>query len=377
MKIALISSNAHHIGPNTKKGTEIFVNILSHNLAKYKKDFSFTLFASSDSDVPLPIKSLGLTATTKDKEIITEKIIIFELALISKAFSEQNKFDLYHVNIGDGDLILPFAQFVQKPIVITIHYIYDLPYLKKYFSLFKNLKNIYFVSVSDAQRKILPDINYIKTIYHGIEEDKFTFSETGGEDLMWAGRGIPLKGLDTALQISQETGKKVNSFVIKKPEYMQWLDKVLIEANNFNLKNLFNIKFDVNRQELIHEYQNSKVFIFPTTAEEVFGLVGVEAMACGTPIIAYAKGALPEIIKDGITGFLVNPPGETVGNYIIKKQGKEGLVEAVRKLYSLNKNDYLNMRLNCRKHVEKSFTAKRMADDYIKLYKEIKIINAY
>lgn len=98
----------------------------------------------------------------------------------------------------------------------------------------------------------------------------------------------------------------------------------------------------------------------------------IEAMACGTPVVAYARGSVPEVIKDGETGFIVNPSDTDIrGNWIIKKTGIEGLCEAVERIYSMPEDQYRQMRRNCRAHVEKNFTVERMVDEYEKVYKEI------
>lgn len=103
-----------------------------------------------------------------------------------------------------------------------------------------------------------------------------------------------------------------------------------------------------------------------------FGLVMIGVMSCGTPVVAYARGSVPEVIKDGETGFIVNPSDEDKrGDWIIKKTGIEGLVEAVKRIYSMPENQYQQLRKNCRRHIENNFTAERMINDYVQVYQEI------
>ncbi len=136
--------------------------------------------------------------------------------------------------------------------------------------------------------------------------------------------------------------------------------------------NHVSIDFDTNRYNLAKHYQSSKVFLFPVILEEPFGFVMAESMACGTPVVAYAKGAVPELVKDGLTGYIVNSSDDDIrGNWIIKKTGVKGLCEAINKIYSLQKDKYEEMRTNCRKHVEANFDIDRMVKEYIDVYKRL------
>lgn len=137
-------------------------------------------------------------------------------------------------------------------------------------------------------------------------------------------------------------------------------------------KQFFNIKINISLNERVHFLQSAKVFLFPIEWEEPFGLVLIESMACGTPIIAYARGSAPEIIKDGVTGFLINPSeDEKRGDFLIKKTGIDGFFEAVKQIYSMSKKEYENVRIACRKHVEENFTIEKMVDNYEKIYAEV------
>ena len=124
-------------------------------------------------------------------------------------------------------------------------------------------------------------------------------------------------------------------------------------------------------------YGKASYFLYPIVWEEPFGLVFLEAMASGTPVIAFAKGAVPEIIKDGETGFIVNPLDNDIrGDWIIKKTGIEGLAQAIEKISSMSDTEYRQMRQNCRKHVEENFIVEKMANEYVEVYKKIAPGNA-
>lgn len=373
MKIAIVCSNFTSINKEVKRGTEIFDYILINNLVKSGNNLDITAFASGDSNLPVKIESINDHPSDSDRSIIQkDKHVIFELALISKAFSMQNNFDLYHINIGDGDIVLPFAPFVKKPILITLHYTQKAEYINKYFSLYNNLSNISFVSISNAQRKFFPDLNYTGTIYHGVETELFKFEPKGGESMIWAGRGVPDKGLQVLSEVLKRIKKKIKLFPLKKEEYLDWLDKQITYLRNLVQSEDIFIEFDKDRLELINHYQSSKLLLFPIQWEEPFGLVLIESLSCGTPVVAYARGSVPEIIKDGETGFLVNPSDDDIrGNWIIKKNGIDGICEAIEKIYSMPDKEYQKMRNNCRVLAEKSFSVNKMADEYLKVYNKI------
>lgn len=373
MKIAIVCSNLTSITKLTKKGTEIFDYILINNLAKTDKNLDITAFASGDSDLPVKTESVDYHSSVSDKSIIQkDKHIIFELALLSKAFSMQDDFDLYHINIGDGDIALPFAPFVKKPILITLHYTQAAEYIDKYFSLFEGIKNVSFVSISNAQRNFFPDLNYAATIHHGIETNKFTFNLLGGENIMWAGRGTPEKGLGIVTQILKKVKRKAKTFPLKKKEHIEWLNEQTVDLKASIADDNIVIEFDKDRLDLIPHYQLSKLFLFPIQWEEPFGLVLIESLSCGTPVVAYARGSVPEVIQDGKTGFLVNPSETDIrGHWIVKKTGVEGLCEAIERIYSMPEKKYQEIRSNCRSLVEESFSANRMVKEYLKVYKKL------
>jgi len=374
MRIAIVNSNVVSINKNTRKGVEIFDYILIKYLAKRAKrnNLEITAFASGDSRLPVPVESISYRASFKDKDIGVKHHKTFEMALVSKAFGMQDRFDIYHVNIGNGDIVLPFAPFVKKPIVVTMHGSFlEKTYNQKFLSLFKNLKNIYFVSASFTQRKPLPKLNYIANIYHGIDAKKqWLFYPTGGDHIIWAGRAISEKGINSVIRCIKRSGEKAKIFALIKDESPKWI-KTMHENGKDRLGNI-SFRYNLNRHEIASQYQYGKLFLFPINWEEPFGMVMIEAMACGTPIVAYARGSVPEVVVDGETGFVVNPSNEDIrGNFIIKKTGAEGLLEGIQRIYAMPQNKYLEMRKKCRARVEKYFTVQNMISQYIEVYKKV------
>ncbi len=374
IRLGIINTNYVKIGQYTKKGTEIFDYILITNLAKLKKkSFNITAFCSGNSRLPVKIESVSYWPSIDSKQINSNSHPLFEAALVSKAISLQKNFDLYHVNLGNGEYVLPFAEYTKKPILVTMHGTSFEPYTQKYYSLYKNLKNVFFVSISNYQRKPLPFLNYIKTIHHGINTKLFAFNPLGGKHMVWTGRAIPEKGLDTIITVAKKTKKTTKVFPIIKDEYLEWLHNEIIKKRDIISQIVkISIDFNVNRNNLVCEYQNSKLFLFPLRWEEPFGLTLIESMSCGTPVVAFARGSVPEIIKDGETGFIVNPSDDDIrGNWMIKKTGIEGLCEAIERIYRMPEAEYKAMRLACRQHAEANFTVERMIDQYEEVYKQI------
>lgn len=382
MKIALVASDYVKISKSTKKGTEIFYYTFANNLAKQirenKKGFDLevTSFAAGNSDLPFHIESIKNLASVEDKRIDEGNYKLYELGLLAKAFSQQDLFDLYHIHISNGEYILPFAQFVKKPILVTMHGGVDQAYDSRYFSFFKNLPNVHYLSISNSQRRRLPNLNYIKTIYHGVNvENTFRFNQTGGQSMLWAGRGVPDKGLDIVLQVVKHTRRPARIFPILKAEHMDWFIEEVIKKRN-KIKNGSRVQiemdFDLTRKELIRYYQSTKLFLFPIQWEEPFGLVMIESLACGTPVVAFARGSVPEVIKDGETGFIVNfSESDKRGNWITKKTGIEGLCEAVERIYSMTDREYKKMRRSCRDDAVKRFNINNMVSEYVDIYKKL------
>ena len=376
MRIAIVCSNYFNIKKDTANGTAIFNYSFIPNLAEraQSEDLSITAFASGASELPIKTESIDLNPSSADESLaVSGKHVLYEQTLLSKAFSMQDQFDLYHVNIGDGDIALPFSPFVKRPIVITIHHILDTDYMRKFFSLYKKSSNVFFISASNAQRKLLPNLNYLSTIYHGVDPKVFSFNGSGGEDLMWAGRMIPEKGADVVGDVAKRAGCGAKLFGIPRKEHSAWLqEKVLDKLNQGSGAMKISLETGRDRFQLIPHYQTSKAFLFPISYEESFGLVLIEAMSCGTPIIAYAQGSIPEVVEDGKTGFVVNRSDEDIrGDWIIKKSGVEGLREAVDRIYAMSPDEYAEMRRACRERVMHHFTIERMTEEYLNVYKNL------
>ncbi|MFZ6034620.1 MAG: glycosyltransferase [Patescibacteria group bacterium] len=366
-RVAILASNKLRISQNVAAGPEIFVYSFVKNFIKNNSDFELTVFSSGDSDIPVKIESINKLSSVEDENVGEKWHKLYELTLLSKAFSMQDQFDLFHVNIGNGEVILPFASFIKKPVLVTLHSNLDNLREKKYMEMFKNYKNIHFVPISNQQRSLISDLNYVDTIYHGIDLEEFELSNVQSEEIFWIGRGVPEKGLDIAFDVVRSLKKPAYFYVAPRESQEVWMNNILTKNHT-----LAKINYNAQRGDAINQYKHSKLLLFPIKWEEPFGLVMLEAMACGTPVVAFSRGSVPEVIKDGKTGFLVNPADDDIrGDWIIKKTGIEGLKDAVSKIYSMTEDDYQKMRLECRNHIKDNFSIEKMIGRYKETYDKI------
>jgi len=379
MKIAQISNTWQTIPPKGYGGTERVVYDLCQGLAK--KGHQVVLFASGDSKID------GQVSAIFDKKLLNKNIpwsnYLYPLLHFTYAYEEIKKagdFDIIHGHYSlASDLIsLSMAELSNVPTIFTAHC--PLSMAKKYEDrqrIFEYCKNVKFVSISNRQRTI--PLNYAATIYHGIDYKKIPFFEMPTDDyLFWLGRIVPEKGLDTALKTSSKLGKKIIVAGRVDKENSNNLNyynnKIKDKLNNSQVTVVEKVD-EGKRNELL---QKSRCFLFPICWEEPFGLVMTESMATGTPVVAFAQGSVPEVIKDGETGFIVNISDSDIrGDWIVKKTGIEGFSEAIERIYSMPEKEYRQMRKNCRDHVEKNFTIEKMIKEYEKVYQKILNLKSY
>jgi glycosyltransferase involved in cell wall biosynthesis len=216
-------------------------------------------------------------------------------------------------------------------------------------TLFAEYADVPLVSISDDQRRPLPRANWQATVYHGLPRDSHTFRQRPGEYLAFLGRISPEKRLDRAVEIARRTGRKLKVAAKIYPEerdyYQQTIEPLLHESRSF-------VEFvgEVGGREKDEFLGNACAMLFPIDWPEPFGLVMIEALACGTPVIAWRRGSVPEVIADGVTGFVVD--------------SVEQAVEAVGRIELLN-------RRSCRNVFEERFDAARMAQNYLQVYRRL------
>jgi glycosyltransferase involved in cell wall biosynthesis len=367
MKIAINSIISRPVGPNTFGGTEGFTYLLTEEL--HKREHEIHLYASSDSTTSAVLHGVNTAPEARQKhmgELLSQPLYV---RLAQQLALDAEDYDLIHNNYFHYYFFSAFAPFVSRPIVHTIHnaFFQDEKW-REVLQSFPRGKNEHFVFVSEYAQKLSGFTEGSSVIHHGIMTDDFPYQANPSETFLWLGRMIPEKGADQAAQAAKDSGISLilNTARDAKTDEAYFREQVLpllSESIHWEHEDQFAQK--------VRLYQNAKALFFPIMWEEPFGLVMLEAMSCGTPVIAYARGSVPEIIRDGVTGFIVNPPGEERGDFIIKKSGVEGLKEAAEMIVSLSHEDYQRLREECRKQVVDKFSIKRMIDDYEALYERV------
>lgn len=364
MKIAMFGSAEYPISPDKEKTIYAPLQVLEWIANEMvKRGHDVTVFCAEGSKIKAKSKTFGLKPLSlllKKYDLLIPRgefsYSAYEQVLIAELYRQANKFDIIHIH--PVILGLPFASLVQVPTVFTLH---D-PIMDKQrliFPLYNKFPQIYYVSLSNAQRKNLPNIRWISTVYNGIEVENFTFSPKRGKYLAWAGRIVPEKGADIAIQVAKETKiplRIAGQYYPDSPsDFEYWQKKIKPDLKT----NLISYAGLMPYGNLPAFYQNALVLLNPINWEEPFGLVPVEANACGTPVVAFARGSMSELIKDGVNGFLVKP-GDI-----------DGMVKAVKKIYEMPEEKYRAMRRACRRHVEENFTVEKMVDGYEAVYQKV------
>ena len=339
MRIAQISPLFEAVPPKLYGGTERVVYSLTEELVAMGHDV--TLFASGDS------VTSAILAPMRDQAIRLDPSVRDWVALYNRMveliYRRKDEFDVLHFHIDYFPLSLFSRQNV--PFLTTIHGRLDVAEFVEVFGTFRDAP---FVSISDNQRKPIPHLNWVRTVLHGMPPHILTPQPVKQEYAAFLGRVSPEKGLDRAIHIAGKAGLKLK--IAAKvdnadKEYYDTIIKPLIRDNP-------HVEFigEINDQQKPAFLSGAHALIFPIDWPEPFGLVMIEAMACGTPVIAYRSGSVPEVIDDGVSGFIVSSEDEAV--------------KAIGRLGELNRE-------TVRATFDRRWTARRMAEDYVSVYEEL------
>lgn len=369
MKIALIAPIEESVPPRKYGGIEWIVYELAHGMGL--RGHQVDLYASEDSKNEKSYNLIPLTPfSLRSDEKFSKNPKMLGAAKIQSAIKayemiQKGDYDIVHNHAGWRFLL--FSNLLGDKMLTTLHGRLSVDFEKM---IFDSNKNSQYISISNNQRRDAPELNYISTIYNGIDIDKYPFEEDfkDKEHMVFFARMDSEKGAKEAAKVAHRTKKKliVAAKVDATDEAYFSEFRPLVDGHYVRFVG------EVDHETKIRYYQGSRCLLAPIKWEEPFGLFFTESMATGTPVVTFARGSAPEIIKDGETGFLVNHSDDDKrGDFIIKKTGIEGLCEAVDRIYSMPADEYRQMRKNARKHVEENFGLGQMIDGYEDAYRKI------
>jgi glycosyltransferase involved in cell wall biosynthesis len=340
LRIAQVAPLFESVPPQAYGGTERVVDFLTEELVAMGHDV--TLFASGDSKtsarlVPCCEHSLRTDPNCKDP-------IAYHMVMLDMLAKRRDDFDIIHFHIDY--LHFPLSRVMGWPQLTTLHGRLDLPDLVPVYQQFRDTP---LVSISDSQRAPVPQANFVATVHHGLPVDLLKFSPKGGDYFAFLGRISPEKRVDRAIEIAIAL-----NVPLKIAAKLDKADREYHESGIVHLLEHPLVEFvgEIGDDQKSEFLGNARALLFPIDWPEPFGLVVIESMACGTPVVAFRCGAVPEVLEDGVSGYVVDD--------------MDAAIEAARKIDKLS-------RFRVREAFEKRFTARRMAEDYVAIYRSLGI----
>jgi glycosyltransferase involved in cell wall biosynthesis len=338
MRIAQVAPLHESVPPKLYGGTERVVSYLTEELVA--RGHEVTLYASADSVtrarlVAAAPQALRLDSSCRDP-------LAYHYAMLERLLRDRDEFDLIHFHTDY--LHYSLARHFGLPQVTTLHGRLDLPELGV---LYREFSEMPVVSISSAQRGPLPHAHWVGTVHHGLPPDLYEFRERPNGYLAFLGRVSPEKGLDQAIEIATRLGMTLRvAAKVDRADRDYYVHKIAPLLHNPFVEFIG----EISEAEKSDFLGGALALLFPIEWPEPFGLVLIEAMSCGTPVVAYRRGSVAEIIRDGENGFVVDTPDQAV--------------MAVKRLSELS-------RVRCRKAFDERFTTRRMTDDYLEIYSSL------
>ena len=338
MRIAQISPLTEAVPPKLYGGTERVIAWLTEELVTLGHDV--TLFASGDSHTSARLEAVWPRALRLDTSV--RDPMGLHMAMLEQVRRQSDQFDVLHFHLD----YYPFSLFSRQttPFITTLHGRLDLPEHQPVFTTFSSMPVI---SISNSQRRPVPQAGWVKTIYHGLPADLLTPKPVRPSYLAFLGRISPEKSVDRAIRIAERCG-----LPIKIAAKVDKADRDYFEEQIRPLMSLPFVEYlgEINDAQKPEFLSGAIALLVSIDWPEPFGLVMIEAMACGTPVIAFNRGSVPEIVEDGLTGFIVEDETSAVG--------------AVGQLSTLSRE-------GVRARFEERFTARRMANEYLAVYRQL------
>lgn len=339
MKIAQVAPLYESVPPKLYGGTERVVSYLTEEFVRQGHDV--TLFASGDSTTAAKLRPICEHALRLEGRTVIDPLA-HHVRMIEMVAREGHDFDVVHFHIDY--LHFPVTRRQDLVAVTTLHGRLDIPDV---IPVYREFTDMNLVSISNAQRRPMPWANWVATVYHGVPEHLYKPQESAGKYLAFLGRISPEKRVDRAIEIARRVGMP-----IKIAAKIDAVDREYFESKIRKLLDdpLVDYIGEIGEREKPEFLGNAYALLFPIDWPEPFGLVMIEAMACGTPVIAYRMGSAPEVLDERTTGYLVD--------------NLDDAAKAVYRVSSLN-------RKICRQVFEERFSARRMCLDYLEVYKRL------
>ena len=338
MRIAQVPPLAERIPPKLYGGTERVVSWLTEELVALGHEVS--LFGTADAITKATLVPVWPSATRLSRP--QPHPFAPMASLLEAVAAAAPRFDVIHRHL---DWVhIPLLQRLQVPFLTTLHNRLDLPYLR---NAARSFAKAPFVSISNNQREPLPGLNWLGTVHHGLPAAMLEFSRHSRGYLAFLGRIDPEKGPETAIRLAKASGLPLRiAAKVPSGKNKYFRDSIQPHVDGSQIQFIG----EVGERDKSKFLQNALALLFPIDWPEPFGLVMIEAMACGTPIIAFKRGSVPEVIEDGVSGFVVENEAEALS--------------AIARLKELDRS-------RVRETFERRFTARRMAEDYGRIYAKL------
>ena len=338
MKIAQVAPLAESVPPRLYGGTERVVFFLTEELVRL--GHNVTLFASGDSQTSARLVPAAPRAIRLDRDV--RDSFAPHILMLERVIKSAGEFDVIHFHISQFHF--PSSRRLPVAHVTTVHGRLDMPEL---FPLYAEFDDIPLVSISDAQRGPIPDAGWAATIPHGLPLDLLRFHPGPGEYLAFVGRISPEKRVDRAIAIATGVGQRLRIAAKVDPADQEYFDREIRHLLDHPLVDYIG---EIDEAQKSHFLGNASALLFPIDWPEPFGLVMIEAMACGVPTVAFRGGSVEEVIEPGVTGFIVDSVNEAIA--------------ATRAVPTLDRH-------TCRAVFEQRFNVTRMATDYLSVYEQL------
>lgn len=350
LKIAQIAPMWVSVPPAKYGGTELVISSLIEELVR--RGHEVTLFASGDSKTSAKLVSIYPRALLRDK--IPWKEISYDMMNVARAFERADEFDIIHSHVDLYDQF--FIPLIKTPVISTMHN--NMHTKRKYAGrifTYRHYRKNNFVSISFKQREnSMVNLNFVGNVYNGLDPKKYKFNLNPDDKFIWIARIDEVKGVFNAVLAAEKMGSRL--------DIAGRIDIAKLDFFNTQIKPRLNERIryvgEINQKQKPEFFSSAKSLLYPIEWEEPFGLVMIEAMASGTPVIAFDRGSVREVVSEGKSGFIVKPLDKN------KKVNIDGLVEAMKKIGEIDRSA-------CHQYFLDNFTASKMADAYEKIYEKI------